>query len=140
MLSELVVSAFMVILTVMVHGLGLVLLGRLLRDEVRDERVLHLPTLSRRALLSTLLIVVALFALHGAEIWLYGFAYLSTGAIHNLETAIYFSTISYAGIGFSDHYISSHWRLVAGIEGINGSLLLGWSTAFFVTMVARLGR
>lgn len=140
MLSELVVSAFMVILTVMVHGLGLVLLGRLLQDEVRDERVLHLPTLSRRALLSTLVIVVALFALHGAEIWLYAFAYLSTGAIHNLETAIYFSTISYAGIGFSDHYINSHWRLVAGIEGINGSLLLGWSTAFFVTMVARLGR
>jgi hypothetical protein len=31
------------------------------------------------------------------------------------------------------------WRLVSAIEGMNGVLLLGWSTAFFVTVVARLG-
>jgi hypothetical protein len=29
---------------------------------------------------------------------------------------------------------------VSAIEGINGLLLLGWSTAFFVTIVTRLGR
>ena len=28
--------------------------------------------------------------------------------------------------------------LNAAIEGINGVLLLGWSTAFFVTVIARL--
>lgn len=32
------------------------------------------------------------------------------------------------------------WRLVSAIEGVNGILLLGWSTAFFVTVVARLRR
>jgi Ion channel len=85
-------------------------------------------------------VVIALFALHGIGIWLYAFAYDPGGAIGSLETVVYFSTISYAAIGFSDYYICSDWRLVAGIEGINGVLLPGWSTAFFATMVARLGQ
>ena len=72
--------------------------------------------------------------------WLYAFLYEGLGAVVDLETAVYFSTISYAGIGFDDRYIAPEWRLVAAIEGINGLLLLGWSTAFFVTIVARLGR
>jgi hypothetical protein len=53
--------------------------------------------------------------------------------------AVYFSTITYATIGFSDAELAPPWRLVAAIEGINGILLLGWSTAFFVAVVARLG-
>ena len=85
-------------------------------------------------------LVLALFVLHGVGIWLYAFLYEGLGAVVDLETAVYFSTISYAGIGFDDRYIDPAWRLVAAIEGINGLLLLGWSTAFFVTIVARLGR
>jgi len=91
-------------------------------------------------MLFTIGLVLGLFALHGIEIWIYALFYLGIGAIGNLETAVYFSTISYAGIGYDDRYIAPAWRLVAGIEGINGLLLLGWSTAFFVTMVARLNR
>ena len=60
--------------------------------------------------------------------------------ISDLETAVYFSTISYAGIGFDDRYIDPAWRLVSAIEVVNGLLLLGWSTAFFVNVVAKLGR
>jgi hypothetical protein len=88
----------------------------------------------------TLALVLALFVLHGFGIWLYAFLYEGLGAVADLETAVYFSTISYAGIGYDDRYIVPEWRLVAAIEGINGLLLLGWSTAFFVTIVARLGR
>lgn len=140
MMIPLLISAVMVVVTVIVHGYGIALLGRLLQSELREERVMHLPDLSLRALGFTVLIVVALFGLHGLEIWLYAFLYLSIGAIHTLEIAVYYSTISYAGIGYSDHYILAPWRLLAGIEGINGLLLLGWSTAFFVTMISRLGR
>jgi hypothetical protein len=93
-----------------------------------------------RSLFFTLFMVGALFALHGLEIWMYAFLYKVIGAIPDLETAIYFSTISYAGIGYDDRYIDPAWRLVGAIEGIDGLLLLGWSTAFFVTMVSRLGR
>ena len=65
---------------------------------------------------------------------------LLTGAVGDMASALYFSTISYAAIGYSDVHISPDWRLVGAIEGINGLLLLGWSTAFFVAVVTRLGR
>lgn len=140
MLTNLTLATGMVLLTVSLHGLGIALLGRALRLEILEERQMHLPALSLRTLAFTLGTVLALFALHGIEIWLYAFLFVLTGAVRSLEVAVYFSTISYSGIGFSDHYIAPGFRLVAGIEGINGVLLLGWSTAFFVTLVSKLGR
>lgn len=140
MLLHLIVSAGMVLVTVIVHGGGLTVLGRLVLVEAKEERAHHVPALSLRSLFFTLFMVGALFALHGLEIWMYAFLYKVIGAIPDLETAIYFSTISYAGIGYDDRYIDPAWRLVGAIEGIDGLLLLGWSTAFFVTMVSRLGR
>jgi hypothetical protein len=137
---QLAVSTGMVVLTVVFHGGGLAVLGRMLRGEVQMERSHHIPGLSLRTITFTLALVLALFVLHGVEIWLYAFLYEAIGAVDSLETAVYFSTISYAGIGFDDRYIEPAWRLVAAIEGINGLLLLGWSTAFFVTIVSRLGR
>lgn len=140
MILQLALATIMVLLTVMMHGLGLALLGRFMRSELKQEREHHVPSLSVRSLGFTLCLVIALAALHGIEIWSYAFFYQVIGAVADLETAVYFSTISYAGIGFDDRYIDPAWRLVSAIEGINGLLLLGWSTAFFVTVVARLGR
>ena len=140
MLIQLLVSTIMVLITVIIHGGGLALLGHSLRSEVQAERAHHLAALSLRSMVFTLALVIGLFTLHGIEIWLYAFLYKALGAVDTLETAVYFSTISYAGIGFDDRSIEPAWRLVAAIEGINGLLLLGWSTAFFVTIVARLGR
>jgi hypothetical protein len=139
-IKQLAVSTLMVLLTVVIHGGGLAMLGRSLRSEVQAERAQHMQAMSLRTMLFTLALVIGLFTLHGLEIWLYAFLYDALGAVGNLETAVYFSTISYAGIGFDDRYIEPAWRLVAAIEGINGLLLLGWSTAFFVTIVSRLGR
>lgn len=140
MILQLATATVMVLLTVMMHGLGLALLGRFMRSEVKQEREHHVPSLSMRSLGFTLALVLALTGLHGLEIWTYAFLYEAIDAVADLETAVYFSTISYAGIGFDDRYIDPAWRLVSAIEGINGLLLLGWSTAFFVTVVARLGR
>ena len=140
MILQLAVSTIMVLLTVVIHGGGLAILGRMLRGEVQAERVHHVPGFSLHTMGFTLALVLALFVLHGIEIWLNAFLYEGLGAVEDLETAVYFSTISYAGIGFDDRYIAPEWRLVAAIEGINGLLLLGWSTAFFVAEISRLGR
>ena len=129
----------MVLATVTLHGGVLAILGRALRLEATQEVREHVPSLSLRGLVFTQLLVLALFVLHGLEIWSYAFLYRALGAVSDLETAVYFSTIAYAGIGFDDSYMSPSWRLVSAIEGVNGILLLGWSTAFFVTVVTRLG-
>ncbi len=139
MLIQLFVATVMVLYTVSVHGAGLAVLSRFLRLESRLEIRRHVPALSVRSLGVTLMLVLALFALHGIEIWSYAAFYLWQGAVKDLETAVYFSTIAYGAIGFGDVAINSSWRLVGAIEGVNGVLLLGWSTAFFVTVVTRLG-
>lgn len=140
MFIQLAVSTMMVIATAAIHGFGLALLTKVLRTEERSEESLHIPPFSLHALWFTLLIVIALFALHGLEIWLYAALYRILDAVSDLETAVYFSTISYAAIGYGDSHIATQWRLLGAIEGINGVVMLGWSTAFFVTMIARIGK
>ena len=140
MLSELALSTLLVLATVLLHALGLSLLSQLLRVESRHERHVHPNPLTAQGIGFTLVLVIGLFTLHGAEIWLYGLAYLALDAIGDLRTALYFSTITYATLGYDDLAIADRWKLVAAIEGVNGVLLMGWSTAYFVTVVTRLDR
>jgi ion channel len=112
----------------------------LLRLEDRDERQGHIQALSRRGISASLIVSLGLFVLHGVEIWLYAFLYLIIGSVEGLREAVYFSTITYGAIGYSDAAMAERWRLVSAIEGINGIILIGWSTAFFVTLIARMRR
>lgn len=135
MLLELLVAAIMVLLTVAIHGFGLAALVRLLRLEAQEEGERGLSAYSFRSMGMMLAIVIGLFVLHGAEIWLYAGLYHALGAVPDFRTAVYFSTITYGAIGYSDAAILPEWQLVAAIEGINGILLIGWSTAFFVRVI-----
>jgi len=128
----------MVSLTVAIHGVGLSTLGMFLRAATAEELSEHVPVLSARGLTVTFVAVLGLFALHGAEIWLYASLFRAIGAITSLREAVYFSTITYGAVGYSDTAMAERWRLVSAIEGINGILLIGWTTAFFVTRIARM--
>ena len=140
MLTELALSTLMVTLTVLIHGTGLILLARLLRLEGREEVMGHMHPGSLRGLAMILFAVLALTGLHGVEIWLYAFLYIALGAIEGLREAVYFSTITYGAIGYSDAVMAQQWRLVSAIEGINGIIMIGWSTAFLIRVVGLLRR
>lgn len=140
MIAELALATFMVMLTVLMHAVGLFALARLLRIEEREERHEHLHPMSRRGLIATVIVILGLFVLHGIEIWSYALLYLAIGSVEGLREAVYFSTITYGAIGYSDAAMAERWRLVSAIEGINGIILIGWSTAFFVTLAARMRR
>jgi hypothetical protein len=136
--EQLAVGAGMIALSVMIHGIGLFTLARLVRGKHPQERFDRLEPLSIRGGLFTLMTVFALIFVHFVEIWLFAFLYDFLGALPNFQEALYFSTISYSTIGYSDAAIASEWRMVAALEGILGVILLGWSTAFFVRILARL--
>ena len=140
MFIELALATVMVLLTVAIHAVGLYALSRLLRLEEREEEREHIHPMSPRGLAATMIVILGLFVLHGIEIWLYAFLYLGIGSVDGLREAIYFSTITYGAIGYSDAAMAEEWRLVSAIEGINGIILIGWSTAFFVTLIARMRR
>jgi hypothetical protein len=138
LLAQFAVASLMVLVCVVIHGFGLFSLSRALRSEVALERLQHIDPLSRRGAVFTLGAVIAMLALHGVEIWLFALLFLVLGAIPDLEAALYFSTISYSTVGYSDTHIVHQWRLVGAFESVLGIFLLGWSTAFFFRMIGRI--
>lgn len=138
MIAELTLATAMVLLTVTIHGTGLMILGRMLA--VLDTRwgEAQMSPLSWHGWYVTVALIMGLFLLHGLEIWLYAVLFMKLGAAPEMRDAVYFSTSSYGTIGYGDSAIAGQWKLLGAIEGINGSILLGWSVAFFVTVMARM--
>jgi hypothetical protein len=79
-----------------------------------------------------------LLLLHLIQVFLWAFVFLRAGELPNLETAVYFSLATYTTIGFGDVVLGPGWRVLAGIEGLMGLVLIGWSTAFVFAIVNRM--
>ena len=135
LIQNLAVATGMVALTVTVHFFGLLALLYVLRH--RGARLRPNESMAGQGAL-VLFVVLGIFAIHTLEIWAYAFFYYSTGALRNFETALYFSTVSFASLGYGDIVLSPQWRLVSAIEAANGVILFAWSTAFFLSVMARL--
>jgi hypothetical protein len=133
MFVQLVLASAMVVVTVLVHLTGLAILLRVLRSHSRLFSALRIMPL-------TLLLTasIGIFAIHTAEIWSYAALYLALGAFREFEVSLYFSTVTYASIGYGDVLLPTGWRILGAIEGSTGIIMLGWSTAFLVSLLARL--
>lgn len=85
-----------------------------------------------------LLAAFGLFALHSVEIWTWALVYWWLGVFPDFEHALYFSTSTYVTIGYGDLVLPPGSRILGAIEGASGIILIGWSTAFFFSIVDRL--
>lgn len=133
MLLQLTLASAMVIVIVLVHLVGLGVLIRVLKSHSRILRQLRFLPLS--LLLAATLGVIAI---HTVEIWLYAALYYGLGAFSAFEEGLYFSTVTYASIGYGDVLMQRDWRILGAIEGAVGIIMLGWSTAFLVSLLAQL--
>lgn len=133
MLTQLSLASVMVLITVFVHLTGLAILVRVLRSNHKLIRPLRISPL-------VLLLGASLgiFAIHTVEIWLYALLFVWVGASQDFEQALYFSTVTYATIGYGDLLMPKDWRILGAIEGTTGIIMLGWSTAFLVSLLAQL--
>jgi voltage-gated potassium channel len=132
---ELVLATGLVAGTVVIHLVGLEALMRL--TDLYLRRFLSAWVHVDR-LLVPLGIVLGLFVLHGAEIWLYAAFFKFTGILPTLEEALYFSTSAYSTLGEAGAFLPKEWRVLGTLEGINGMLLMGWSTAFLFQVLSHL--
>lgn len=132
---NLVVAAALVATTFTIHFAGLVGLTAVMR-RMGGHPSRHSTIVKQGA--AILAILFGLFALHSFEIWIYAFAYLALGELGQLETALYFSTETFTTVGFGDVILSNDWRMLGAAEAMNGFLLIGWSTAFLISLTARV--
>ena len=137
LLIQLAAAAALIVLMAVVHGAGVATIAHWLgldRDRAKVRR-LHPRTV---AILSG--VALLLFSLHVTEIALFGLFYLAVGAVSDIEQALFYSASAYATLGQPTANFPLEWRLVGALEGLAGFLLLGWSTAFFVTDMNKLLR
>jgi len=119
---------------VIVQSLGMLVLIRWLS---RVRRVLESrSTYLRVALLLRLFVGIVL--LHLVQVGLWAVVFWRAQELPNVDTALYFSLATYTTIGFGDVVVGPGWRVLAGIEGLTGILLVGWSTAFVFAVVNRM--
>jgi hypothetical protein len=132
LLIQLTLASAMVVATVLIHLTGLAILVRILRARRWMRVYEHLRPI-------TLLLgaSIGIFAIHTAEIWLFALLYLILGAAGDFEQSLYFSTVTYATIGYGDVLMAKSWRVLGAIEGAAGVIMLGWSTAFLVSLLAQ---
>lgn len=117
-------------ITVVVHAIGLALI---LKALARLE-TLHIHRLW--AIINRLVWVACyLILLHMSEISIWGMFYLWQKCLPDIETAFYFSGVTYATIGYGDVTLAKPWRLFGPTEGLIGILMCGLSTGFFFAVV-----
>ena len=138
MLGMLVTTVVLVAATVAVHAFGTVYWIRHLARRYAD------PTgdFSARAALPALMwTAVVLLMLHLVEVVIWALAYLLIlpgDRLASFEQAVYFSVVTFTTVGYGDITLIDHeWRLLSGIEGLNGILLVGWTTALLFAVFQR---
>lgn len=88
-----------------------------------------------------LAVIFGALTAHALEIAVYGFTlygalrWLDVGQLRgsgplSLATCLYFSAETYTSLGFGDLAPSGPVRLLAGVEALNGLLLIGWSSSY----------
>lgn len=132
---NLIIGLFMVGITVSIQAHGTNFWRRKIFDKYFNLDYDKFRRKTVRLLIGTSFYLVVINAF---QAFLWGVLYYALPHITNLETlekAVYFSLVTYTTLGYGDITISSDYRILSGIEAMNGILLIGWSTTLmFSTM------
>ncbi|PHP65081.1 metal transporter [Zhengella mangrovi] len=135
MLQNLLAGTVVIALTVVIHTFGLIAVTRVMAWMTNRFRMHG----RRSRVIAMITVVFGLFAIMTVEVWLWAAAYIVTGSFDRFSTALYFSTVTFSTLGYGDVLPHPEWRLFTALEGVNGFLLIGWSTAYLVAAGTRIG-
>ncbi|AZO28976.1 potassium channel family protein [Mesorhizobium sp. M1B.F.Ca.ET.045.04.1.1] len=135
MILNLFVGTIVISLTVLIHTFGLIAITHAMARLVALFRMHG----HRSRVIAMITVVMGLFTVMTAEVWLWAGMYTLLGILNDFETALYFSTITFSTVGYGDVVPAHGWRVLAALEGINGFLLIGWSTAYLIAAGTRVG-
>jgi voltage-gated potassium channel Kch len=99
--------------------------------------------ISNGAILKALLFSFLLFTLiHTIHSLIWAICYYSipetSSEFSSFTEAVYFSLVTFTTLGYGDISLSSEWRLLSGLEAINGIMLIGWSTAMMYSLIQNI--
>jgi len=131
MIMNIILSAFLLLVTCGMHLLGMIFVMHLLHLEKGSIRI-RLRRV-RAYLVGEVVMVMAITSILEALLW--AFAYMALGEIKNLEPAFYFSMVTFTTLGYGDIVLDESWRLVASFQAATGIIMFGWTTAILIAVV-----
>ena len=129
MVQNLLAGSFLVALTVLVHTIGLIVIAAITPRLARRLR-LHSHDIGRTLVMTGT--VMGLLATLTLEVWSWAVAYEFLSVTHGFADALFLSTALFSTIGYGATTFDASWNLLTALEGINGFLMIGWSTAYLV--------
>ncbi|WP_339910905.1 ion channel [Symmachiella dynata] len=136
MATTVLISIILVLMTLCLHQASFTILVRVLLVGARDSH----PRLY--------LLMLGIFAVHLVEILLYAAGFYVAANVFDLgllqgerATGIlghfYASAVFYTSLGLGDVLPNDHLRFLAGVEALNGLLLIAWSASFLFTAMGQ---
>jgi hypothetical protein len=128
----------MMVLTIIIHALFMVAGVKVAKW--RRSHFGHVgKEMAKAVLLSVLTVWMFLAIILEAGLWalLYLFNPLIT-ALPDLETAFYFSMVTFTTLGFGDVVLTGQWRMLASIQAANGVIIFGWTTALIFYFIQHI--
>jgi voltage-gated potassium channel Kch len=121
--------------------LALLIATTFIHYEVLRQLSICLPALGIRARAKLIVVILAAFMAHAVEIFLYASAfyllarYLGAGTLGDpgqlsFSRILYFSGETFTSLGYGDIVPHGALRLLAGMEALNGLLLIGWTASY----------
>jgi hypothetical protein len=132
MLSMLLVAWALMAVCVVIHATGVTVALRWVRPPVAAAPSFWSGT-HRLVRLAGWIVL-----LHLIEITAWALLYAWNEAMPDLQSALYFSAVTYTTTGYGDLVLPKGWRLVGGVEALTGILMCGLSTGFFFAVVSRM--
>ncbi len=136
MLREILIGSATISLTILIQAffvnIVIVALTRVGKWLVRPPFVEWKGTL---ALTCSVLWLVAGIGV-GACVW--AWVFLMTGAFETVDTALYFSLVTFTTLGYGDIVPDAQWRLLSGMTAANGLIIFGLNTGVLVEIISRI--
>ena len=131
MISRLLVAWCLMAVCVVMHAIAVTTAMRWLR---------RVPSTQSFWTWNQLFILLAgwIILIHLVEITTWALFYLWQRAMPDLQSALYFSAVTYTTTGYGDLVLPAEWRLFGAVEALTGILMCGWSTGFFFAVVSRM--
>ncbi len=137
MVTFTLLGAALVVITVIMHAVGTTVWLRVLGRRYADSEGEVRPGKTLQVLIGTVLVLLVLHTLQ-IVVWAYAYLYIvPAGELDTFEEATYFSFVTFTTLGYGDITLSEGWRLLSGIQALNGIMLVGWSTAMLFAVVQR---
>jgi hypothetical protein len=133
-----IIGIGIIAINLVIQGLGNIFWLRKISSSIKNEN-----SISNIKILKVLLFSILLFTLiHVVHslIWAFCYSFIPQTAsqFSNFSETIYFSMVTFTTLGYGDISLISDWRLLSGLEAINGIMLIGWSTAMMFSLIQNI--